>query len=117
MRGGDAASGLRRQIEELPVSSIPVEQPPLLEFFSGVTCVHFGIYVAVGEDQILPSIVIDIQSGCSPSQIPGIDREATIDGRVDEIVAALVTIEGVGIVCEVGLEDIEPPVVTEVGMR
>jgi tetratricopeptide (TPR) repeat protein len=111
----NAASGLRRQIEKLPVSSIPVEQPSLFELFSAVSRVHFGIHVSIGEDQILPPIVIDIHRRRTPSQIPGVHRQAASDGGVGKVVVPLVVVEGGGVVRKVGLENIEAPVMAEVG--
>src|SRR5580698_3828742 len=115
--GRDAATRLTGQVEELPISAVPIEQPALLELFSGVSRVDFGIHMSIGENEILPSIVIEIDCSRSPPQVSRIHGKAGVDGRVGKVVGPVVAVKSMRVIGKVGLENIESPTVSKVGRR
>ena len=74
--------------------------------------------VAVGDEQILVAVAIDIEelSG-PPHEREAAASQAACRGDVLEVAVAEIAIEGVGVVLEVGDEDVEPAVIVEVGRR
>ena len=106
----DAGSTLRGKIKKLAVAAIPVEQAGLFEMFGSVGLVNLGIHMPIGDDQILPTIVVKVEKGRTPSQVLGIDREAGADRIVLKIILAPIAIEGVGVVGKICLEDVQQSV-------
>jgi hypothetical protein len=65
VRIGDSGSRLRGEIIKLPIAAVPVEQSLLPERLTGASGVDLRVYMAIGEDQVLPSIVIGIDCRCA----------------------------------------------------
>ena len=114
MNVGYTWPALPGEIKELPVASIPVEKSRLLVFFRGAAGVYFGINVTVGNDQIFPSVIIEVEKCRPPSQIFCVHRETRADGIVLEVICALVFVHGVGVVGEVRLENVEQTIAVEI---
>ena len=76
MFGGDAWSPGRRHIEELPIPAIPEQLPGLLEFFAKVVLLNERVHMAVGDKQVLPSIIVNVQKCGAPLYILGVHRQA-----------------------------------------
>ncbi len=72
--GADAESTLRGKIKKLAIAAIPVEKAGLFEMFGSVGLVNLGIHMPVGDDQILPTIIVKVKKGRTPSQVLGIYR-------------------------------------------
>src|SRR5205823_1674104 len=73
-----------------------------------------GINVTVGNDQIFPSVIIEVEKCRPPSQIFCVHRETRADGIVLEVICALVFVHGVGVVGEVRLENVEQTIAVEI---
>ena len=54
--------------------------------FGSMGLVNLGIHMPIGDDQILPTIVVKVKKRGTPSQILGIDREAGPDRIVLKII-------------------------------
>jgi hypothetical protein len=103
----DAGSTLVGKIEKLAVSAVPVKQAGLFKVFGGVSLVYLGIHMPVGNNQVFPAIVIEVEKSRAPSQVFGIYRKTGGYRIVLKNVLALIAIEGVGIVGKICLEDVE----------
>src|SRR5436309_1743270 len=79
VRIGDSGSRLRGEIIKLPIAAVPVEQSLLPERLTGASGVDLRVYMTIGEDQVLPSIVIGIDCRCAPAQITRINGETCFD--------------------------------------
>src|SRR5260370_28706250 len=105
------------EIKKLPVASVPIEEPSLLEFLRGVSRSALGIHVTVADDQVFPPIVVDIQKCGAPSKMFGVYRQSGSNGRVVEVISAQISVQSVRVVRKVSLENIQQPVMIEVACR
>ena len=68
---------------------------------------HFRVNVACNHEQIGIAIVIQIDDAGAPADVTGIDCEARRSGEVVEVSLAVIVIKAVGVLGEVGFEQIE----------
>ena len=105
------------KVVESPPAVVPVHQPALAEPLSHACQVHSWVDMAVSDEDVLEAVVVDVQEGRSPPEVLGVDGKSGGNGLVDEHLHALVQVEGVRVVREVGLEDVKVPVEVEVACR
>src|SRR5258708_36133377 len=98
------------EVEELTVASVPIEESPLLEFLRGAPGIDLRIHVAIGDDQVFPSVVVDIQKCSAPSKILGVHRQSGSNGSVVEVICAQISVQSVRVVPNVSLENIHTPI-------
>ena len=111
---GHAGAGLAGDLFELAVAQVAIEVFVLGVGRIDVRAVHFGIDVAVGDEDVEPAVVVHVEEADAPAEVAGVDAEAGEVGVVVEVAAAEVQIEGVGVAGEVGLDDVEEAVAVEV---
>ena len=73
------------------------------------------IYVPVGEEDILPAVVVEIQETGPETQILGVHSQTNLQARVVEAAVAVVLIESRDLVGKVRAHDIEPAIPVIVG--
>jgi len=66
VQGEDARAGLRREIKELAVTAVPIEQPGLFVLLRRVPRVNFGIDVPIDDDQVFPPVIVDVYKRGAP---------------------------------------------------
>src|SRR5208283_1203460 len=113
----DAGAGVVGHIEELAVAAVPIEQARLLECLADAAAVEVGIDVAVGDDDILPAVVVEVEEADAPADVLGVDGEAGLGGDLGETNLAEVAVEVGDVAGEIGLDDVEPAVVIVIGGR
>ena len=79
-----------------------------------VRAVDLGIDVAVGDEDVEPAIVVQIDEADAPAEIARVDAKAGEVGVVFKGAVAEVLVERVGVAGEVGLDDVEQAVAVEV---
>ena len=72
---GNAGATGRGHIEELAVAAIPEQLAGLFEFFSEVVLLDEWVHVAVGDEQVRPSVVVEVQEGGAPFHILGVHAQ------------------------------------------
>src|SRR5579872_3263542 len=77
--------------------------------------VYLGIDVAVGENQIGPAVIVEVEKHRAPAQILGVQAQAGSESGVGEGAVAIVVVERRRIVGEVGFEDVEAAIAVVVG--
>ncbi len=78
--------------------------------------VHLGIHVAVGDEDVGPAIVVEVEKFYPEAEERNADRtKAGASRQVGELAVAIIVIEVVGVVGEIGLDDVGPAVVIVVG--
>src|SRR5258708_440214 len=68
-RRGDARSRRRRNIAESSIAVVVIKNAGLLIAATQMLAVHFGINMAVHQDEIGPAIVVKVEKHGSPAQI------------------------------------------------
>src|ERR1051326_1505745 len=61
--------GLIRDISKAPITGVSVQEHALFVGNGSAHLVRFGIDMTVGNDDILPTILIEIGQRCSPAQV------------------------------------------------
>src|SRR5258708_17345195 len=69
--------------------------------------IDFRIDVTVGNDQVLPPVVVDVQECCAPSKILSVHRQSRSDGSVVGVICADISVKSVRVVSEGGLETVQ----------
>ena len=95
---------------ELAVAQIAVEILVLGVGCVHVGTVHFGVDVAVGDEDVEPAVVVHVEEADAPAEKAGVDAEAGEVGAVVEVEPAQVQVERIGVAGEVGLDDVEEAV-------
>ena len=67
MRRHDARPRVVGDIEELLVAAVPVEQALLVKRLADAACVDIRIDVPVGDEDVLPAVVVEVEKARSPS--------------------------------------------------
>src|SRR5438552_15046005 len=105
------------EVKKLTVTSVPIEESSLPEFLRGVPGIDLRIHMTVGDDQVFPSVVVDIQKCGAPSKILGVHRQSGRNGGVVEVISTQISVQSVRVVCKVSLENIQKAVAIEVACR
>src|SRR5579863_2927949 len=105
----------RRHIEELAVAAIPEQLPGLFELLSEVVLLDERIHMTVSNEQVFPSIVVEVQKGCAPFHILGVYGQTCracniIEGSIPEI-----SIKRIGIAREVSFKYVKASVAVVIG--
>ena len=106
-RGRDAAAADQAHVFKLAVAQVAVKILALRIGGIHLCSVHLGIDVAVGDQDVEPAIVVDIDEAHTPAQQPGIHAQSRLVGAVVEGAVAEIHEEGVGIAGEIGLHNVE----------
>ena len=78
--------------------------------------IHLGVYVPIGDEHVLPAIVVEIDELCSKAQERNADRAQAAPARhICELSIVVVVIKIVCIIREVGLNNVGPTIVIVVG--
>src|ERR1039458_5420399 len=96
-----------RHIEELPVAAIPEQLPRLLELFSQFVLLNERVNVAVRDEQVFPSVIVEVQKGRPPFHILGVHRKTGRTCDVFEVAIPKVSIKRIRVAGEIGLEDVQ----------
>src|ERR1700680_1101275 len=104
-----------RHVEELAISPIPVQLTRLLERLAKSAGVYELEDMAIGDEKVLPTVVVEIHERSPPLDVLSVAGQAGFDGNVQKAAVAIVAIQSGGVAGEVGLEDIEIAVAIEVG--
>ncbi len=75
------------------VAAIPEQLAGLFELFSEVVLFHERVHVAVGDEQVGPSVIVEVQKGGAPFHILRVHRKTSSAGDVIEGVIPEVSIE------------------------
>ena len=79
--------------------------------------VDLGIDVTVYEQEVGPTVVVEIEKHGAPAEVLGVQAETRGVGDVVESAVAIVAVERGGVVGEVGFENVEAAVAVVVGGR
>src|SRR5262245_45004432 len=114
MRSGsvDARAGSVGHVGESPTSQVAKDQASLAIACACAETIDLRVDVAIGREEITPSVIVEIPEKHSPAEI----RQACLsyacgEGRVGEIAGALVSEERVSFLGEVGHAYVESAVV------
>src|SRR5216683_2966269 len=113
--GRDPGPRRRGNIREGSVAIVVIQNPGLLEIAAEMLAIHFRVDVAVGEEQIGPAVVVEIEKRDAPAEVLRVEPESRGKGFVVEGAVAIVAVERGGIVGEIGFEQIEFAVAVVVG--
>src|SRR6266849_6624216 len=97
-------------IGEFPVAVVVIQNLRLFEIAAEVLAVHFGVDVTVGQEQIGPAVVVNIEKHDAPAKILRVQAETGGESFVVERGVAIVVVESRGIVGKICLEQIEPAI-------
>ena len=92
-RHGDARAGGCGNVSERAVAIVVIENARLLVIAAEMLHVHFGIDVAVDEEQIGPAVVVKIEEHGAPAEILRVQAEAGGKGDIVEGAVAVAAIE------------------------
>src|SRR5581483_11168476 len=98
--------------------SIPVvviKNPGLGIVAPQVKLVNLGVDVSVDDDQVRPTIVIEVKEHGPPTQVLGMQSQAGGKGRVRKRPVTVIVVQGGSVVREVCLENVQPSVAVVVG--
>src|SRR5689334_277595 len=85
-------------IVELSIAAVPEQLPRLFEFFANVVLVDERVYMAVGDEEVLPAVIVEIHKCRAPFHVLRMDGQADAAGNVGEISVSNVAIKRVGVV-------------------
>src|SRR5947208_745764 len=94
-------------IVECPVASVAVENRWILEAYGCVESIHFRERVAVYQQQILPTVIVEIEEAAAPAYVSRVDCEPCAGRCVIKLGTSAITIEGLALVGKVGTENVE----------
>src|ERR1017187_238749 len=83
--------------------------------FGWGVCVHGGVNVPIGYEDVLPSVLIKIQKGQTPLHVLAMDSQSRIERDIVEGSVTIVVIEDWRVIGEIALENIEPAIAIIVG--
>ena len=101
------AAADQAHVFELAVAQIAIEILALGVGRIHLRAIDLGIHVAVGDEDVEPAIVIDVDEADAPAEQARIDAEACLVGAIVERAVAEIHKERIGIAGEIGLHDIE----------
>ncbi len=110
----DAGAGEGGDLFKLAVAQVAVDVLMLGVGGVEVGAVDLRVDVAVGDEDVEPAIVVEVDEADAPAEIAGVEAEAGEVGVVFKGAVAEVEVEGVGVAGEVGLDDVEQAVAVEV---
>src|SRR5580704_16807362 len=76
--------------------------------------VYFGIDVAVDQQEIGPTVIVEIEKHGAPAEILGVQAEAGVKSDIVEGAIAVVAIERGSVVGEIGFENVQVAVAVEI---
>ena len=117
LRGRDGRPQRLADVLEPAVAEIAVHDLALLVSGFGRELLHLRIDMTVGEEQVQPAVVVEVQEGSPPAQPPGVDAHAAHEGPVVAVAVPAVAVQRRGVPGEVGLEDVHEPVAVVVANR
>src|SRR5450432_3039019 len=100
----------RRYIFESPISEILVDQARILVGLTDSVPLNLRVDMPVDLHDVLPAIVIDVNEPTAPRNILIVNADTRRERNITKGSVAVVVIEVAGVVREVRLEDVEPPV-------
>src|SRR5262249_41048703 len=106
----DSRTGLHGNIVEASVAQILVEELLLRIAGFGLELLHFGIDVAVADENVRPAIIVGIEKATAPTKVLGVTAKPSLKGGILEIGASNIVIERGSVAGEIGLDDVEIPV-------
>ncbi len=109
--------GIGGNIGERSVAFVVIQNLRLFEIAAKVLAVHFGINVAIDEQQIGPAVVVHIDERHAPAEILRVQSESGGKGLVVKCAVAIVPVERGSIVGKIGFEKIQPAVAVIVADR
>ena len=104
-------------LEELLVVPVPVDQPRLVEVLSHPARIDVRVDVAVGNQNVLPSVVVEIHKSAAPTHEVRVHGQARRPGDLGKGAVAEIAIEVRRIVGKVRLQDVQETVAIEVRRR
>src|SRR5471032_3156280 len=104
-----------RDIRELAIARIPIQDGAVLIANVDPQPLDFGEYVPVHQQNIFPAIVVEIEKAASPADKTRVARQARGNRGVVELAAAPVVIQGLALVRKIAAENIQPAVTVIVG--
>jgi hypothetical protein len=108
-RCSDAAAADEAHVFKLAVAQVAVEILSLRVACIDLGAVHLGIDVAVGDKNVEPAVVVDVDEADAPAQQARVDAKACLVGAVVEGAVAEIHIEGIGVAGEVCFHNVEQP--------
>src|SRR5258706_9892156 len=109
--------GALGDVLEFPTPEISIQNRPIPEVDVDPQPFDLREHVPVHQQQILPSVVIEIEKPAAPADIARILRDPRRDGRVIEFAAASASIERLPLVGKIAPKNIEPPVAIVIRRR
>src|ERR1035438_1412661 len=106
----DSRSQLFGYVLKLPISEVAIDDACFPERLTYVLLINGRVNVAVYLQDVRPAIVVVIKETASPLDSLGIEFHAGLKCHFCVGSVAIVVVEVRRIVCEIGLEDIEPAV-------
>src|SRR6185503_17790148 len=91
--GSDSGSRMRRNIHKNTVALVPIQQAFLAIGHAQFPRIDFGIHMTVCHEEILPTIVVEIEKAGSPTEEARVHSQSRPKGRVSERTVAAVVVE------------------------
>src|SRR5215471_4966010 len=101
---------LARNVQEIPVSRVPVHQPLLLVTAVRGHGINFRIDVSVCYEDVLSAVIVEIQETDAPAQEPGRAAQARLVSHVGKGPVPVITIEVRDVALEIRLYNIDEAV-------
>src|SRR5882762_27949 len=106
----DSRPRIGGNIGERSVAVVVIEDLWLPEIAAKVLAVHFGINVAIDEQQIGPAVIIHVKKHDTPAEILRVQAESRGKSLVVKRAVPIVPVKRRGVVRKISLEKIEPAV-------
>src|SRR5260370_4438187 len=114
---GDAGAGVVRNVSEVAVAEIFVEQLALRVAGFGLELLDFGIHVAVADENVGPAVVVHVEKAATPAKGLSVPAEAGLKSGIFKIPAAEVAVERRRCAGKIRFDAIEIAVEGEIGGR
>ena len=110
LRHGDRVSQAFTDIGETAGAEIAIDDLALLVTRFGLELNHFRINVAVGQKQIQPAVVVEVDPARAPSQPPRVDADSSRKRPILAVPVARVGVERRRVAGEIRFEHVHRPV-------
>src|SRR6267378_7894245 len=113
--GVNSGSCLRRDVGESGIAIVVVKKAWFHVSATQVKLVDLRIDVSVGEDEVGPTVIVEVEKHGPPAQILRMRTESGSEGNVRKKSLTIVAVKGRGVIGEVGFKNIQPAVAVVIG--
>src|SRR5690348_2272398 len=115
-RFGQACARMKSGLDKLPIAHIMKKEWSLGVRHTERMAVHLGIHVAVGNEDVLPSVVVVIEElHAKPEEGDADGTDARRSCQVGKLAVLVIVVKVVSVIGKVGLDDVGPAIVIVVG--